>query len=252
MIDLSNISAHIEKLRASGALVPEAPPEKTLNDTELRGVNCDICGNKGYTVRIENGQCFTKECVCMVQRRALMQARKSGLDETLSAKTFKSYKTPDDRFKAIKEKAQEYVKFGHGKWFYVSGIPGSGKTHLCTAICGALLKAGKPVKYVIWREIAQELRAKINDPEFGEIMDRLKRPQVLYIDDFLKGSITEADMNRAIEILNARYNLPNKRTIISSELEIKDIRNLDEATGGRIYQRAKGYCFKMPNVNWRN
>ena len=68
----------------------------------------------------------------------------------------------------------------------------------------------------------------------------------------MKGSITEADINRAIEIINARYNMPNKRTIISSELDISEIRKIDEAVGGRIYQRSKGYCFKAPNVNWRN
>ena len=248
----TDITGLIERLRAAGALAPESPPEKTLNDGELRGVNCNECGNMGYLLNVVDGICYTRECKCMVQRRALMQARKSGLDETLSAYTFKAYKTPDDRYKKLKEKAVEYVRTGSGKWFYISGNPGSGKTHLCTAICGALLKAGQPIKYVVWREIAQQLKAAINEDSFVEIMDKLKRPAVLYIDDFLKGSVTDADVNRAIEIINARYNMRSKRTIISSEMDIKDIRRIDEATGGRIHERCGGYCFKAPEVNWRN
>lgn len=252
MVDFRDKAGIMEKLRASGAIAPEAPTVKTLNDTHLRGVDCDKCGNMGYTITVKDGREYCVECICMVKRRALLNARKSGLDGLFEEYTFKNYKTPNDRYKLIKNKAAEYITLGKGKWFYISGTPGSGKTHICTAICSGLLKKGETVKYVIWREIAQKLKAAINSAEYVEIIDSLKRPQCLYIDDFMKGSITEADINRAIEIINARYNMPNKRTIISSELDVKDIRRIDEAVGGRIYQRSKGYCFKTPDVNWRN
>ena len=54
-------------------------------------------------------------------------------------------------------------------------------------------------------------------------MDKLKKVKVLYIDDFFKGGITDADFRLAFEIINARYNDKGLRTIISSEVKIKDL-----------------------------
>jgi DNA replication protein DnaC len=249
-----NTEQFIQHLKASGAIAPDAAEEFDLNKTALYGVDCKICGNKGYTVvRLEGNMLATRECSCMVKRRAMMETRKSGLDGIVSKYTWKAYSTPDQRTEEIKKKALEYIRCGAENWFYISGIPGSGKTHICTAICSALLASGKQVKYVIWRELAQQLKASLNTPEYQALMDSLKRPEVLYIDDLLKGSVTEADENRALEIVNARYNMPGKRTIISSERDLSYIRSMDEAVGGRIYERCGmgRYCFKSPNKNWR-
>ena len=80
------------------------------------------------------------------------------------------------------------------------------------------------------------------------MIDRFKKAEVLYIDDLFKtgkapdGSvlkITGADVNVAFEIINYRYNNPALVTIISSELTEDEILDIDEATGGRIYERAK-------------
>jgi len=251
-LTIGNVEAFIEHLRASGKLAPEAHESSNLNDGPLHGVDCPICNNKGYTSFYKDGYELTKDCVCMAERRALMRARKSGLAETLEEYTFKNYMTPDAYCKTIKERAMDYVKNGDGKWFYISGIPGSGKTHICTAICKELLKKGQEVKYVLWRDIVQELRSVINDPEYVDKMEELKRPKILYIDDFLVGTMTESDFNRAFEIINARYILPSKRTIISTNRDLSYVRSMNEQVGGRIYQRSKGYCMKSPERNWRN
>ena len=250
--DFKNIEDIIKNLKASGAIKPEAHDSSNLNNTVLCGVDCPICNNKGYIEFEENGYTLTKDCKCMAQRRALLRARKSGLSEILGEYTFKSYNTPDAATKNIKDRAIDYVKHGSGKWFYISGAPGSGKTHICTAICSALMKEGLNVKYVLWREMVQKLKASINEIEYDRLLDTLKYPTVLYIDDFMKGTITDADVNRAFEVINARYNMTSKRTIISSERDIKDIRAIDEAVGGRIFQRSKEYCFKTSGINWRN
>ena len=250
--DINNIEPFLEYLRASGKLKPEAHESTNLNDGALRGVECPECNNKGYIDFEKDGYRFSKPCKCMVQRQALLRARQSGLDEIMASYTFKAYQTPDVQTEKIKESAMNYVRYGDGKWFYISGIPGSGKTHICTAICSALLKKGMEVKYVLWRDIAQKLKSVVIDPEYVDIMESLKRPKVLYIDDFLVGTMSDADFNRAFDIINARYNMPSKRTIISSNRDLSFVRSMDEAVGSRIYQRSKGYCFKAPDINWRN
>ena len=50
---------------------------------------------------------------------------------------------------------------------------------------------------------------------------------------------TGADINVAFEIINFRYSNPQSVTIISSELTEDELIDIDEAIGGRIYERSK-------------
>ena len=93
-----------------------------------------------------------------------------------------------------------------------------------------------------------------NNPEgYAAETEELFQVPVLYIDDFLKGKVTDADMNLAFALINARCNRRRSRTIISSERSIAEIRKLDEATGSRIMQRAEDYTLSAPTgaINWR-
>ena len=134
---------------------------------------------------------------------------------------------------------------------YFQGRPGSGKTHICTAICSDLMRKGKNVYYMAWRDESRTLKSLMNSDEIDEPMRKLKRISVLYIDDFMKGGMSDADVRLAFEILNARYNDSKLRTIISSEYSIEKILELDEALGSRIYERSKGYIMAAPSENWR-
>ena len=138
----------------------------------------------------------------------------------------------------------------------------SGKTHLCTAICREFLLSGKKVIYMLWRDEVVRLKAIVNDAdEYRELIDKYKTADVLYIDDMFKtgkapdGSnlkITGGDVNVAFEIINYRYNNPSLLTIISSELSEDDLLEIDEATGGRIYERSKAFTIgKSRDRNYR-
>lgn len=200
---------------------------------------------------MENGNLFVRECECMNVRRYMKRARSSGLEDVIRKYTFKGYETPNEETRYIKSKALDYIDQGRGMWFFISGTPGSGKTHICTAICSALIKKGAIVKYVLWRDLAQQLKSQINEAEYQQSIEELRKPDVLYIDDFFRGSVTEADINRAYEVINARYNLHHKRTIISTNLKLEQITNYDKATGDRIRERSRGYRFHIDNINWR-
>lgn len=186
----------------------------------------------------------------MTRRRALRRLRKSGLADSVQRCTFASYQTPDETRQTIKALAQRFAE-DDGGWFYIAGRSGSGKTHICTAICGVLMQR-RDVRYMLWRDWVTQLKANVTDAAaYAEIMQPLKDVPVLYIDDFLKGGVTRADLNAAFELLNARYLDSRKRTIISSERTLSDILDLDEALGGRIYERSRGYNLQAPGENWR-
>lgn len=215
-------------------------------------VDCPICGNTGTVVREdENGIRWARACDCVAIRKSIKRLQRSGLSNLVSRYTLASYETPDEKRSGIKAKAQRYIEDTSGTWFFIAGISGSGKTHLCTAICGELLKR-EEVRYMLWRDEAPKIKGAVTDREnYEALVHPLKAVPILYIDDFLKGSVSDADKNLAFEIINARYNDSSKRTIISSERKITEIVELDEALGSRIYERSRGYMVEPPNENWR-
>ncbi len=215
---------------------------------------CDICGGLGYIVRrTESGELVSRTCKCEIIRRSRMRMERSGLAGLLDSCTFGTFQTREYWQQAAKQAAEKYLTDWKGKWFFIGGSPGTGKTHLCTAICAKLMDGGIPVRYVQWRGDIPAIKAKVNDAEaYAEAMQPLKTVRALYIDDFLKGSVTDADKNIAFDLLNARYIKPDAITIISTELTIDRILSWDEAIGSRINQRARDYMLNIgKKKNWR-
>lgn len=235
---------------------------KTFNALEankrLAKPDCPICKGKGLIAAPieENGNVYigARPCACVGNTQNKRRAERSGLGDLLRRYTLESYETEHTWQYKAKNKAVGYIKNDDDGWFVMTGKPGSGKTHLCAAICGELLKAGKSVVYMPWREIAPRLKAMVTDyKEYDRAMWRYMNAEILYIDDFFKGNVTEADVNLAYEILNKRYmNSKTKaRTIISSEKSLGEITSIDEAIGSRIAERCTGYWIDTPPENHR-
>lgn len=232
---------------------------------KLTGYECAKCKNKGYIYRVEEhedlyGKHFYTEvackCECMRVREELRRIHNSGLSKLLKRYTFKAYKATEDwQIYALKE-AYAFAKEPEG-WFYYGGQPGCGKTHICTAIVGHLLKQGKAAKYMLWQDDITKIKQAVNDGEVYEaIINSYKTAEILYIDDFFKTRrgdfVSTADVNATFKIINYRYNeeLP---TIISSELSLQQIVEIDEALGSRIAEMADHKIFieKDPHKNYR-
>ena len=77
-------------------------------------------------------------------------------------------------------------------------------------------------------------------------MYRLKNARVLFIDDLLKGKVTDSDINIMYEIINYRY-LQRKAVIISTEKTIEQLLEFDEAVGSRLIEMSKGYIITFDN-----
>ena len=222
-----------------------------LNDFDLGGIHCELCNDKGYILRTdENGIMWSRECSCMKRRRTERNIRKSGVSDMLQRYTFDSFITDTPIRERIKEIAKKFAESDKG-WLIVSGRSGSGKSHICVATCGAMIERGEEMKYFSWRDDSVHLKALLNTPEYKEEIDKLIKVPLLYIDDFLKGTISDADINLAFQILNGRYNDSKKRTIISTELDMKEIFKRDEAVAGRIYERSRGFIISAPDENFR-
>lgn len=220
------------------------------------GYDCKICRNKGVIMDLveEDGSLHraSRECRCVATRNSIMRMRRSGLKNIITEYTFDKYEATDEWQKTIKEAAMSYAKDPEG-WFFIGGQSGSGKTHICTAICRKFLLSGKQVIYMLWRDDIAKIKSITMEPEERKNMiDGFKKADVLYIDDLFKtgknpdGSEprpTAADINYAFEILNYRYN-SKMPTVISSECTISDLLDIDEAVAGRIVETAKAFSLK--------
>ena len=224
----------------------------------LKGIDCRKCKNRGHITVVKDNELVWRMCECMAARKSLEQIEKSGLKSLLDECTFENYEATADWQKHALSMAQNYVEYGADKWLFFGGQSGAGKSHLCTAVCGELLKRNNAVKYMMWDSESKTLKSLVNETyEYEKRMDELKSVKVLYIDDFLKVQRgqhpTPADINLAFEILNYRY-VNKLRTILSSERTVDDILSLDDALGGRIYEMSKGYQMNIgrdKNKNFR-
>ena len=125
------------------------------------------------------------------------------------------------------------------------------------------LLEGKQVVYMMWRDDIAKIKglAAYYPDERQQMIDHFKTADVLYIDDLFKtgrnvdGSEpkpTAADINAAFESINYRYNNPALLTIISSELNEDELLDIDEAVGGRIFERSKSFSIaKDRSKNYR-
>lgn len=221
--------------------------------------DCKICRNKGNIMVVsEDGTSAIRECKCMGFRRSIQRLERSGLKQLIATSTFEAFETPNLWQEKALETAKEYAVNPAGRWFLAAGQPGSGKTHLCVAICREFMLRGLETRYMRWRDDIPGIKAVVNDDgEYQRKIEPLKRVPVLYIDDFFKtgrGQMpTAPDVNVAFEILNARYINKNLITVISTERFIPDLLEIDEAVGSRIYERSKtsNIIIEGFDKNWR-
>ncbi len=218
---------------------------------------CERCKDTGWIeTQDENGVRYVQKCACRLAREAEERLAASGLADSVKKHTFAAFETRTPTQARIKDTAEKYLAAlldpgirdnPRRPWLYIGGNPGSGKTHICTAICGELLRHNIGVRYMQWLNEARRLKAGVNDENFEDQVTDYTRVSVLYIDDLLKQkytdrpTFTEADIKIAFTVLNARY-LLNKPTIISSEWDLLEhLLPADEGVFSRVYERCKGY-----------
>lgn len=264
MLALSEIMAMMEKTSALNydEYLQRGVDDYNSTEGDLTGFDCRKCKNRGYFWKVvmaqDLGQSYqvSYECECMNIRRNMDRISKSGLSEMMTNYTFEKYQTTDSWQQLIVKKAKEFLE-SEDAWFFIGGQVGCGKTHICTAIVSNFMNSQrKSAKYMLWRDDITQLKANVmNDSEYKKIIEVYKRVDVLYIDDFFKTeegkNPTQADINIAFEIINARYN-SKKKTLISCEKSINEILDIDEAVGSRVFQMTREYCLNIGKDRSKN
>lgn len=229
---------------------------------ELKGYDCPKCKNRGHILIVDDeGHEYAKECECMRIRKLQELANRSGLGDALTEYTFDRYEHNETWQQFIYNSAKQFVTDDTAHCFFIGGQIGSGKSHICTAIVREFLNKGIDVHFCVWNDVVTVLKQNIMEDreQYNEQLERLKTATVLYIDDFFKTNPTTADIDKAFQIINYRYNQAkankNKRyiTIISSEKITDDLIDIDEAIASRIIEMCDHkYALNLPKDNSKN
>jgi DNA replication protein DnaC len=227
------------------------------SEGRLSGINCPECKNRGNFQYIDaDGYRRMRECRCMANRRYIQMMHNAGLGDLYEKCTFDAYIVKTDWQERCKAFSQKYAAQDGNGWYLFGGQSGTGKTHLCTAICSELAKRGRDIKYVQWKRLYDKLiQTRFKGAEQEQLFRECETADVLYIDDFLKmpkNNAPSADMlSYALEIIDARYKA-DKKTIISTEFMIDDIVSFDEALGGRLKEKTRGNKCMVERKDGRN
>lgn len=220
--------------------------------------DCGLCLNKGYILRYEEGHEILHTCKCAAIRLSQQRLERTGLAAVADLYTIEAFTIKEPWQKTAKHIAEKFISQPDGSWLAMFGQPGCGKTHLCTAVAVATMRANAwDMRYMPWKDESTRIKAVVTDDEAYQVMMApLKTAKILYIDDFFKternNSPTPGDVNLAFELINYRYNNPQLVTILSSERNIDYFMDIDEAIGSRIRERTKGFCFEVTRDSAKN
>lgn len=136
----------------------------------------------------------------------------------------------------VQKYAEAIASWSHGgEWLVLTGLPGTGKTLLESALCRNLAERGAHVLYTTPSDMAREFRRSYQrDAEMSEseLFDLLSNKSLLVIDE-VGASTSEHTQRLLFEICDARYSdrLP---TVFATNHPRKD---LAAVLGDRLYDR---------------
>ncbi|WP_445668971.1 nSTAND3 domain-containing NTPase [Niallia sp. FSL R7-0648] len=237
------------------------PDEMVLEDDFLAG---KVCGpDEAWQWR----DTYSKKCNCVQSVKTNRILKSSEITEAFKSKGFKTFITEGkpqvikDAFDCAVEYYQSFrdIRFTERNSMALLGNPGSGKTHLLTALCNNLMsKRQIPVLYFPYVEGFTDLKDDFN--KLQAKLDRMKKIEVLFIDDLFKpfmvqtkqGKVkkpraTEWQVEMTYEVINYRYNnmLP---FLISSELNTSELREIDPALADRIIERCSDFTVNITGI----
>jgi len=218
---------------------------------------CEKCkGTTWIFYTDDQGYEIAKECECRERVIALNLLTSSGISEEDSKKGFNGFETFNEpALINAKNTAVSYfqnfesIEKERINSMLLCGSSGRGKTTLGLAIANNLINVGVGVRYMPYRDVVTALKQQIGSDNkyiYNDHIYKLKNARVLFIDDLLKGKVTDSDVNILYEIINYRY-LQRKPFIISTEKAIEQLLEFDEAIGSRLIEMSKGYIVTFDN-----
>lgn len=133
------------------------------------------------------------------------------------------------------------------KGLLVYGPVGSGKSYLLGCIANEAIIRGIEVRYIVYSDLLEELRHTFNKKDISskEIIEETQTIPLLIIDDLGTESSSEFTANTLYSIIDYRYR-EEKPLVITTNLDIDDLKEKFSLMGERISQRILEMCTYLP------
>ncbi|RLT35536.1 MAG: AAA family ATPase [Chloroflexi bacterium] len=127
-------------------------------------------------------------------------------------------------------------------WLVLTGVPGSGKTHMAAAIVNQVVEAGRPALFFTVADLLDQLRASYNDDaelSYDRLFDQIRNAPLLVLDDLDSYSDTAWAREKFDQLVSHRFHaaLPTVFTCDRSPEEI------DARLGARLTDPALAQVF---------
>jgi DNA replication protein DnaC len=184
-------------------------------------------------------------------------SEQSGIPDRFKGKDFDSFVPQSEKAASIWRACKEYaINFPDmrkkGTSLIFCGNAGAGKTHLACSIASHVITSHRvPVKFI---RVAKAIRSvketysRDSDVTEQEVINRMRAPELLILDEVGVQFGSDAEKNILFEIINERYE-DIKPTILISNLALP---GLTEYTGERVIDRMKENNGSLFIFDWQS
>lgn len=223
---------------------------KTKNEdgSDRCAPTCMVCGYYALKLKVDADTNKRYETSLKKKNHDLFKYRSVITDYALFDKSLDNYQTKEEETAVAMTYAVDFIKEvlnGNPTHMILSGKSGVGKSHLCMAVCWAILQESqysKKVLFVNYRELLERRKASFNDQAESKnqiaLLQDIKTVDFVVIDDLgaelggnnIKDS-TSFNNDILYSILEARQ---NKALMVNTNLTSDEIK---KAYGERILSR---------------
>ena len=147
----------------------------------------------------------------------------------------------DKHIKLCQKYAEKFVKIGTApQGLLLHGSVGTGKTFATACIANYLMENGKTVLVMNLGLYLIKLKKEWDEAE-SNVLEYVKKCDLLIIDDFGVEKISEFVLDKAFALIDTRYRA-EKPLIITTNLSLKEI---TDKFGSRIADRLQEMCYPL-------
>lgn len=179
------------------------------------GSPCPVCNGSGHVMEVWSNDEYFHGLLTICPECGSLRVQEDDARRAGNAPRYGDYMDNEAWQRTLHRKAGEFAQRPAGV-FYIGGQTATGKSHLCSKIYYHLMANGcNGLNYQPWKAFSRR------SSKDWQLIETAKGCNILWLDGFLdvvnvgKGTPSAADLDRALEVIDARCS-SGKITIISS------------------------------------